>query len=91
MRPFFLLVRTKNLRQSGRLHFISDSLSKIPSGTKRGVVRSSGFVQRPVFHAYVVLLQIISRLVPRPEEFAEWLRRNLCIPDQEYVDSLILL
>ena len=63
----------------------------MPSGTKRGVVRSSGFVQRPVFHAYVVLLQIISRLVPRPEEFAEWLRRNLCIPDQEYVDSLISL
>ena len=45
----------------------------------------------PFFHAYVVLLQIISGLVPRPEEFAEWLRGNLCIPDQEHVDSLILL
>ena len=28
---------------------------------------------------------------PTAEEFAEWLRRNLRIPDQEYVDSLILL
>lgn len=28
---------------------------------------------------------------PAVEEFAEWLRRNLRIPDQEYVDSLILL
>ena len=29
----------------------------MPSGTKRGVVRSSRFVQRPVFHVYVMLLQ----------------------------------
>ena len=28
MRPVFHLVRTKNLRQSGRLHFISDSLTR---------------------------------------------------------------
>lgn len=35
--------------------------------------------------------EIISGLVPRWKNFAEWLRRNLCIPDQEYVDSLILL
>lgn len=28
---------------------------------------------------------------PAAEKFAEWLRRNLCIPDQEYVDSLISL
>ena len=28
---------------------------------------------------------------PAAEEFAEWLRGNLCIPDQEYVDSLISL
>ena len=35
--------------------------------------------------------EIISGLVPRPEEFAEWLRRNLRIPDQECVDSLMSL
>lgn len=63
----------------------------MPSGTKRGVVRSSSFVQRPVFHVYVMLLQMISMLVPRWKNFAEWLRGNLCIPDQEHVDSLILL
>ena len=63
----------------------------MPSGTKGGVVRSSSFVQRPIFHAYVMLLQIISGLVPRWKNFAEWLRGNLCIPDQEHVDSLILL
>jgi len=37
----------------------------MPSGTKRGVVRSSGFVQRPIFHVYVMLLQMISELVPQ--------------------------
>ena len=37
----------------------------MPSGKKRGVVRSSGFVQRPVFHVYVMLLQMISELVPQ--------------------------
>jgi hypothetical protein len=35
--------------------------------------------------------EMISGLVPRWKNFAEWLRGNLCIPDQEYVDSLILL
>ena len=34
---------------------------------------------------------MISGLVPRWKNFAEWLRGNLCIPDQEYVDSLISL
>lgn len=58
---------------------------------KRGVVRSSSFVQRPVFHVYVMLLQMIFWACPAVEEFAEWLRGNLCIPDQEHVDSLILL
>ena len=28
---------------------------------------------------------------PAAEEFAEWLRGNLCIPDQEYVDPLVTL
>ena len=35
--------------------------------------------------------EIISGLVPRWKNFAEWLRGNLCIPDREHVDSLIWL
>ena len=35
--------------------------------------------------------EIISGLVPRWKNFAEWLRGNLCIPDQEYVDPLVTL
>lgn len=45
----------------------------------------------PFFHVYVMILQMISVLVPRWKNFAEWLRGNLCIPDQEHVDSLIWL
>ena len=37
----------------------------MPAGTKRGVVRSSSFVRRPVFHVYVVLLQMTFGLILR--------------------------
>lgn len=64
----------------------------MPAGRKiRGRCTKFRLRTRPVFHVYVMLLQMIFWACPAVEEFAEWLRGNLCIPDQEYVDSLILL
>ena len=77
MRLVCLLVRTKNLRQSDGLHFISDSLN-----LTQDVLFSDIFFCPPVFSVVVISIRINSKTPQQPpdaEQIPMFIDESICL------------